>query len=263
MPVGDLIVDPANEAELRTLLTKALDLGKGVMHLLAPLDGLQRAMEDATSTVGIGSIKVFSTKRACPTCGTSYPELDPRLFSYNSKHGWCPSCVGTGLTLTREQRKALDDSVRDDNERGREQSFPSEEAEVEGLAGTPCPECAGTRLNKVARGVTFGGEPIGSVAAWAVGDARRWVKGLDLIGREAGIARDVVTEIESRLEFLQQVGLGYLTLDRAAPTLSPAVKRSASASQHSSAATCRACATCSTSRPSACTHATTGYCSTR
>jgi excinuclease ABC subunit A len=220
LPVGDLIVDPANEAELRTLLTKALDLGKGVMHLLAPLDGLQRAMESASSTVGIGSIKVFSTKRACPTCGTSYPELDPRLFSYNSKHGWCPSCVGTGLTLTREQRKALDDSVRDDNERGREQSFPSEEAEVEGLAGTPCPECAGTRLNKVARGVTFGGEPIGSVAAWAVGDARRWVKGLDLIGREAGIARDVVTEIESRLEFLEQVGLGYLTLDRAAPTLS-------------------------------------------
>jgi excinuclease ABC subunit A len=220
LPVGDLVIDPANEAELRTLLTKALDLGKGVMHLLAPLDGLQAAMEDAASTVGIGSIKVFSTKRACPTCGTSYPELDPRLFSYNSKHGWCPSCVGTGLTLTREQRKALDDSVRDDNERGREQSFPSEEAEVEGLAGTPCPECAGTRLNKVARGVTFGGEPIGSVAAWAVGDARRWVKGLDLIGREAGIARDVVTEIESRLEFLEQVGLSYLTLDRAAPTLS-------------------------------------------
>jgi excinuclease ABC subunit A len=220
LPVGDLIVDPANEAELRTLLTKALDLGKGVMHLLAPLDGLKGAMESASSTTGIGAVKVFSTKRACPTCGTSYPELDPRLFSYNSKHGWCPSCVGTGLTLTREQRKALDDSVRDDNERGREQSFPSEEAEVEGLAGTPCPECAGTRLNKVARGVTFGGEPIGSVAAWAVGDARRWVKGLDLMGREAGIARDVVTEIESRLDFLEQVGLGYLTLDRAAPTLS-------------------------------------------
>ncbi len=220
LPVGDLVVDAAYEAELRELLTKALDLGKGVMHLLAPLDGLEDAMDGATSTVGIGSVKVFSTKRACPTCGTSYPELDPRLFSYNSKHGWCPSCVGTGLTLTREQRKALDDSVRDDNERGREQSFPSEEAEVEGLAGTPCPDCAGTRLNPTARGVTFGGEPIGSVAAWAVGDARRWVKSLDLVGRDAGIARDVVSEIESRLEFLEQVGLGYLTLDRAAPTLS-------------------------------------------
>ena len=114
----------ARAAELRALLAKALDLGKGVMHLLAPLDGLHSAMEAATSTVGIGSVKVFSTKRACPTCGTSYPELDPRLFSYNSKHGWCPSCVGTGLTLTREQRKALDDSRRDDDDKGRDRRDP-------------------------------------------------------------------------------------------------------------------------------------------
>jgi excinuclease ABC subunit A len=220
LPVGDLVIDPAREVELRELLTKALDLGKGVMHLLAPLDGLQAAMAAGDSTAAHGSVKVFSTKRACPTCGTSYPELDPRLFSYNSKHGWCPSCVGTGLALTREQRKALDDSKRDDNERGREQNFPSEEPEVEGLAGTPCPECEGTRLNATARGVTFGGEPIGSVAAWSVADARRWVQSLQLAGRDAEIARDVVAEIASRLEFLEQVGLSYLTLDRAAPTLS-------------------------------------------
>jgi excinuclease ABC subunit A len=220
LPVGDLVIDPRREVELRELLARALDLGKGVMHLLAPLDGLQAAMEVGESTAAHGSVKVFSTKRACPTCGTSYPELDPRLFSYNSKHGWCPSCVGTGLALTREQRKALDDSKRDDNERGREQNFPSEETEVEGLAGTPCPECEGTRLNATARGVTFGGEPIGSVAAWSVADARRWVQSLRLAGRDAEIARDVVAEIASRLEFLEQVGLGYLTLDRAAPTLS-------------------------------------------
>ncbi|MES2960286.1 MAG: excinuclease ABC subunit UvrA [Pseudomonadota bacterium] len=220
LPVGDLVVDPAHEAELRQLLTKALDLGKGVMHLLAPLDGLHAAMERGTSTAGIGALKVFSTKRACPTCGTSYPELDPRLFSYNSKHGWCPSCVGTGLALTREQRKALDDSKRDDDDKGREQSFPSEEPEVEGLAGEPCPACEGTRLNATARGVSFDGQPIGSVAAWSVQQARRWVEGLALVGRDAEIARDVVSEIKSRLEFLDQVGLGYLTLDRAAPTLS-------------------------------------------
>jgi excinuclease ABC subunit A len=220
LPVGDLVIDPASEAELRELLTKALDLGKGVMHLLSPLDGLKGAMQTGTSTSGFGTIQVFSTKRACPTCGTSYPELDPRLFSYNSKHGWCPSCVGTGLTLTREQRKALDDSRRDDDDKGREQSFPSEEPEVEGLAGTPCPECEGTRLNATARGVTFGGEPIGSVAAWSVQQARRWVLALRLEGRDANIARDVISEIGSRLEFLEQVGLNYLTLDRAAPTLS-------------------------------------------
>ena len=220
LPIGDLVIDPAHEAELRELLTKALDLGKGVMHLLAPLDGLQRAMEAGAATLAIGAVKVFSTKRACPTCGTSYPELDPRLFSYNSKHGWCGHCVGTGLALTREQRKALDDSKKDDDNQGREKAFPSEEAEVEGLPGEACPVCEGTRLNATARGVTFDGQPIGSVAAWSVQAARRWVGGLALAGRDAEIARDVVSEIKSRLDFLDQVGLGYLTLDRAAPTLS-------------------------------------------
>ena len=95
----------AHEAELRALLAKALDLGKGVLHLLAPLDGLAEAMAPGAPPLD-RRVKVFSTKRACPQCGTSYPELDPRMFSYNSKHGWCTSCVGTGLTLTREQRKA-------------------------------------------------------------------------------------------------------------------------------------------------------------
>jgi excinuclease ABC subunit A len=220
LPVGDLRVTPAKEAELRELLAKALDLGKGVLHLLSPLDGLAEAMAASDSTAGIGQLKVFSTKRACPQCGTSYPELDPRMFSYNSKHGWCTGCVGTGLTLTREQRKAYDDSVKDDDQKGREQSFPSEEAEVEGVSGEPCPDCQGTRLNPIARAIRFDDHTITAVAQWAVGDARRWAGGLDLQGRDAAIARDVVSEIRSRLEFLEEVGLGYLTLDRAAPTLS-------------------------------------------
>ena len=222
LPVGDIVVALENEAELRALLSQTLQHGKGVMHLLAPLDGLSHAMGNGGSTNGVGTVKVFSTKRACPTCGTSYPELDPRMFSYNSKHGWCPACVGTGLTLTREQRRAYDDTIGNgkDDDRGREQSFPSEETEVEGVADTPCAECGGTRLNPASRAVQFNGRPISDVAAWSVGDARRWVEALRLHGREAEIARDVIVEIRSRLEFLESVGLGYLTLDRAAPTLS-------------------------------------------
>ena len=173
-----------------------------------------------TPTRKVGAVKVFSTKRACPTCGTSYPELDPRMFSYNSKHGWCTLCVGTGLKLTREQRKAYDDSIQDDDDRGREQSFPAEESRGRGLVDEPCPECAGTRLNPVSRKVTFEGESIAWIAQWSVTDARKWVEALALTGRDAEIARDVVSEIKSRLEFLEDVGLGYLTLDRAAPTLS-------------------------------------------
>lgn len=220
LPVGDLLVSADREGELRELLAKALDIGKGVMHLLAPLDGLRGAMMAGGSTAKLGKVKVFSTKRACPTCGTSYPELDPRMFSYNSKHGWCTTCVGTGLALTREQRKAFDDSVQDEDNKGREQSFPSEEAEVEGVVDEPCPACAGTRLNPVSRAVTFESHSIAWIAQWSVADCRKWIESLQLAGRDAEIARDVVVEIRNRLEFLEEVGLGYLSLDRAAPTLS-------------------------------------------
>ncbi len=220
LPVGDLVIRRDNEAELRALLAQALDIGKGVLHLLHPLDGLAGTLAAGGSTAHIGRVTVFSTKRACPVCGTSYPELDPRMFSYNSKHGWCTACVGTGLTLTREQRQAFDDSRRDADDKGREQSFPSEEPEVEGLAGEPCADCGGARLNPSSRAVTFAQRGIHEVAQWSVRDTRAWIDALRLEGREAGIARDVITEIRSRLEFLEEVGLGYLTLDRAAPTLS-------------------------------------------
>jgi excinuclease ABC subunit A len=224
LPVADLVVAPEREAELRAALSKALELGRGVMHLLHPLDALTEAIEAGQSTAAIGAVKVFSTKRACPSCGTSYPELDPRMFSYNSKHGWCPACVGTGLLLSREQRRAFDDSVRADDDKGREQTFVSDEVEVEGLVDQPCPECEGARLNPMARGVSFDGRPISEVAAWSVAAARLWIDSLlqegRLSTRETGIGRDVIAEIGSRLRFLEQVGLGYLTLDRAAPTLS-------------------------------------------
>ncbi|MBL8313409.1 MAG: excinuclease ABC subunit UvrA [Rubrivivax sp.] len=221
LPVGSLLVATDNEAALRALLGRTLELGRGVLHLLHPLDGLEAAMA-ATGGTGraIGQVKVFSTKRACPVCGTSYAELDPRLFSYNSKHGWCTSCVGTGLTLTREQRKAFDDSVRDEDNQGREQSFPADETEVEGVADAPCPDCGGARLNPTARAVRFEDQAIHEVAALSVHEARQWLATLQLRGRDAEIARDVLGEIRSRLEFLADVGLGYLTLDRAAPTLS-------------------------------------------
>ncbi|MBW8471196.1 MAG: excinuclease ABC subunit A, partial [Thiobacillus sp.] len=222
LPVADGVVDPANEAWLRSQLSKALEIGKGQVHVLHQMQGLAEAMAEGITTVGLGKLEVFSTNRACPVCATSYPELDPRLFSYNSKHGWCPDCVGTGLALSREQRKALDDSVRDDNERGREQNFA--EPEVEDLADRPCPACEGTRLNAQARAVKFGGVGITDVARLSVNEVRSWVQGLlkvaVLTSREADIARDLLPEIESRLAFLEEVGLNYLTLDRGAPTLS-------------------------------------------
>jgi excinuclease ABC subunit A len=218
LPIASLHIDPKNEAALRLALTVALQHGKGQVHVLAPLDGLQGAMLAGTSTQAIGKLEAFSTKRACPVCSTSYPELDPRLFSYNSKHGWCPDCVGTGVKLTKEQRTVFDDSVQDADNKGREQSFA--EPEVDDVVDTACTGCAGTRLNRQARAVKFAGVGIADIACLSVTDVRAWVEKLALVGREAGIARDLIPEIKSRLEFLEDVGLGYLTLDRGAPTLS-------------------------------------------
>ncbi|KRH98940.1 excinuclease ABC subunit UvrA [Curvibacter sp. PAE-UM] len=222
LPVASLKVEPEHEAALRLALTTALEHGKGVLHVLSNLAGLAEAMKSGAATAGIGSLQVFSTRRACPVCATSYAELDPRLFSYNSKHGWCPDCVGTGVKLSKEQRKLLDDSVRDDKEKGREQTFA--EPEVEDVADAACPSCEGTRLNATARAVKFSGVGITEIARLSVSDVRAWVETLQVIGRltqrEGDIARDLIPEIRSRLEFLEQVGLGYLTLDRGAPTLS-------------------------------------------
>jgi len=218
-----LDVLPAQETQLRRALSTALEHGKGVVHVLSHLDGLKQAMENGTSTARIGQHRVFSTLRACPACATSYAELDPRLFSYNSKHGWCPDCVGTGTKLSKEQRKVFDDSVRDDKDKGREQTFA--EPEVEDLVDVACPTCEGTRLNATARAVKLHGANqqawrITDIARLSVSYVRRWVETLQLQGREADIARDLIPEIKSRLEFLEEVGLGYLTLDRGAPTLS-------------------------------------------
>ncbi|QHI99550.1 excinuclease ABC subunit UvrA [Xylophilus rhododendri] len=218
LPVASLFVSPENEAELRAALSQALQHGKGVVHVLSDIEGLAEAMESGTPTAGIGKLLAFSTERACPVCHTSYAELDPRLFSYNSKHGWCPDCVGTGVKLSKEQRKVFDDSVLADDQKGREQTF--DEPDAEGVGDTVCPSCQGARLNPTARAVRFHEEGIAAMAARSVLDLHAWFDGLALEGREAGIARDLVPEIVSRLDFLGEVGLGYLTLDRGAPTLS-------------------------------------------
>ncbi|MGO4391939.1 excinuclease ABC subunit UvrA [Variovorax sp. M-6] len=221
LPVASLDVLPARETELRQALTRALEHGKGVLHVLSELTGLRGAMMAGAPTAGIGRTQVFSTLRACPVCSTSYAELDPRLFSYNSKHGWCPDCVGTGVKLTKEQRKVYDDSVMADDQKGREQTFA--EPEAEDVGDVACPTCEGTRLNATARAVLFGeggGIGITELARMSVTDIRIWFENIALSGRQAEIARDLVPEIKSRLEFLEEVGLGYLTLDRGAPTLS-------------------------------------------
>ncbi len=199
LPVADIDVSAASERTLAEAIGRALDLGKGVLHLIAAKPRGSRGRPVSTPVV-------FSTRRACPRCGRSFPDLDPRLFSYNSKHGWCPSCFGTGLKL---------------------QGFDGEQTGEEiwwndwwdGTERT-CEACGGRRLRPEALAVTFRGRSIADYARLPVAEAAREIAGLALAGREREIARDIVAELSSRFAFLEQVGLSYLSLDRSAPTLS-------------------------------------------
>jgi excinuclease ABC subunit A len=206
LPVADLQVGADAEPQLREALARALDFGKGVVHVVAPLDGLMEGNAKVTDAV-------LSTKRACPSCGTSFPELDPRLFSFNSKHGWCESCFGTGLQIEQvgwdeeREKTGTEDQVLD--------------SWVEWLQlDEPCPACQGRRLNPTALHVRFHQRSIADLAALPVTEVARFFEELAVAGREAEIARDILAELRARLSFLQEVGLGYLALDRSAPTLS-------------------------------------------
>ena len=203
LPIGDIKVSPANETEIKRLLTEALNYGQGVVHVLAPLDSKQP------------EITVLSTKRACPSCGTGFSEPDPRLFSYNSRHGWCHQCFGTGQKIpdfTEEQT-------------GEEENW---QEPVQGLDdvceehGLSCPTCLGSRLNRTALAVKIGKENIAQISNRPVSEVPSWLNNLNksLPLRDRAIAKDLINEIGSRLDFLNEVGLGYLALDRAAPTLS-------------------------------------------
>ncbi|NIR30586.1 MAG: excinuclease ABC subunit A, partial [Gammaproteobacteria bacterium] len=199
LPVGELTVTPGREPRLRGLLKRALDFGRGVVQV-APL---HRAA-GATAVKHVVPA-IFSTKRACPGCGRSFEELDPRLFSFNSKHGWCEECFGTGLVLEEF-----------DEEQTGEETWWTEWAEDEEV----CPACEGRRLRPEALAVRFHHRDITELTAHSVTEAERLFGSLKLKDREAAIARDIQAELKSRLRFLKEVGLGYLTLDRAAPTLS-------------------------------------------
>ncbi|MBC8120175.1 MAG: excinuclease ABC subunit UvrA, partial [Burkholderiaceae bacterium] len=205
LPIADFVVQSNNEDRLRGAIATALEHGHGVVTIAWPLGKLKDAIDGGTWTASLEQ-KSFSTKRACPSCGTSFPESDPRLFSYNSKHGWCAGCFGTGLSL----------SGFDAEQSGEEVWW---NAWYEGETA-PCESCHGKRLNPTALAVTFAGRSIADLAELPVANARDLFNGLVLSGREAEIARDALAEIRSRLAFLEEVGLGYLALDRAAPTLS-------------------------------------------
>jgi len=199
---GKKLVGP----ERRKLIDAALALGRGTLYTLDPR----------------GRETVYSTQLFCPGSGSSFDELEPRLFSFNSAHGWCPTCQGFGTLL----------EVRTEGETEAEREVEIERAWewVDDDAVLPvCPDCQGQRLNPLACAVRLplgrgaqvhGGFTIGEIGKLTIHEAVRFFRTVKPKGREGRIARDILPEITQRLEFLVQVGLGYLSLDRAATTLS-------------------------------------------
>ena len=190
LPVATLDLRAAPQAEVTKAVEATLGFSDGVLRCAAP---------------GRDEL-VFSTRRSCPSCGRSFPELDPRLFSYNSRHGWCASCFGTGLRL----------AGFDAEQTGEERCW----TEPDGHEARPCPACGGQRLCPEALAVRFQGRSIADFAALPIAAAEETFGRLELSGAQEEVARDVVAEIRSRLAFLREVGLSYLALDRGAPTLS-------------------------------------------
>ena len=253
-----------------------------------------------TSTRGDPEITpiLFSTRHACPSCGTSYPELSPRFFSFNSPHGACPTCSGLGVEQRFDEDRlvvdpqaplgsalapalrrglphfdavlaalattygfelktpfaALPDAARHAVLRGTgEQSLDvtieragraqhvrkpfqgvlawAQKRHREGprwqreqldtlVSERRCSACDGTRLRREVHFVRVGGRNIVAVAAMTVTVARTFLSDLTLGPQDTEIARPLLKEMTARLQFLADVGVEYLSLDRAAMTLS-------------------------------------------
>jgi excinuclease ABC subunit A len=243
----------------------------------------------------------YSERFACPEHGVSLPELQPRIFSFNSPHGACPRCTGLGSQqeidpdllvpdpslsidegalvpwavgwagfyesviqavadryevptdapwqdLTPEQQSWFLDGTRGDrvyvtyrNRMGRRRAYTiafegivaslqrryrdtdsstQRERIEEYMSFRPCPECKGARLKPEVLAVTVGGRNIHEFTQLSVSAALRFLDELELTETEALIGARVVKEIRERLSFLDNVGVGYLALDRASATLS-------------------------------------------
>ncbi|MDI6800878.1 MAG: excinuclease ABC subunit UvrA [Thermodesulfovibrionales bacterium] len=142
---------------------------------------------------------LFSRTLACPKCGISYPEIEPMLFSFNSKNGACPRCKGLGFEDISDELGVM-------------------EEELTHLA--PCRNCNGMRLRKEALSIKINNVNIGDFSKMSVAEAEKFVNGLRLSEREIAISKRVLKEVKDRLLFLDKVGLGYITLERPSFSLS-------------------------------------------
>ena len=202
---------------LNSQLSTALSLGKGSCFLLTPQNEI---------------LSWFSTTRTDIDTGESFPELDPKDFSFNSPRGWCPTCRGHGRVFPW----MLEFDDEDENDpAARLREFGVESSDDVSDEGTPCPECHGARLNRISRAVKLHFTPnrkskienrksyslsLPQLLTSTPSQLLAHLRNLILDTRGKLIVQDIVPQIEERLRFLDHVGLGYLSLDRPTETLS-------------------------------------------
>ena len=209
----------ALSSQVREVVDQAIQIGKGVLYAV---DGKRRQ-------------SIHSTLRVCPGCRRSFDALDPKNFSYNSSKGWCKTCRGFGEVFSMPE--VTDPSGRD--EAAEDSWFHWQEGKRE-----LCSACRGSRLNPEARsvylcwdnagkkaksergkqpareGIKAPGQSVDSIAGMTVEEAARYFGGIRPSARESEILRDILPEIQERLRFLSEVGLGYLQIGRGVTTLS-------------------------------------------
>jgi excinuclease ABC subunit A len=196
--VDRLVIREGIEPRLSESVRLAARHGEGVVTVVYQLKGA--ASGDPWQE------RLLNTRYACPKCGTSVGEIEPRTFSFNSPYGACPTCHGLGV-------------VGDGGESASESKAPSPSPLPEG-EGSQCPDCKGTRLRPEARGCRLGGLAIYEITALSVTDALKFFEELTFADDQQPVAEPIVAEIARRLAFLDHVGTEYLTLDRTADTLS-------------------------------------------
>ncbi|MCI0619472.1 excinuclease ABC subunit UvrA [Candidatus Wolfebacteria bacterium] len=168
------------DERLSDAIERALDEAEGLVRFVFSDDPKPKPKEELGTLV--------SNKFTCPYDGYSYPEIEPRLFSFNSPYGACPECNGLGT-----------------------KHFFGDE---------PCPTCAGARLRPESLHVLVGDTNIVELTSRSIAKGRAFFDGLKLTKKEQEISQVVVREVEDRLQFMIDVGIEYLTLDRRANTLS-------------------------------------------
>src|SRR5213082_432858 len=196
------VIDKKRIAKARNLSQRALEIGRGTARLID----------------GKGRLMVMSTEMSCPGCGRAFEELDPRLFSFNSPHGACEECGGFGEIWNQ----SLQVGESGDGESALENELAAErESEwIEENEAQICPVCQGSRLNAIARHVRVQNKTIDDFTALPAAAAAKQIARLKFSGKQKTIARELIPEIVQRLRFMDNVGLGYLSLGRSAKTLS-------------------------------------------